>query len=182
MRVIYLMVSLIFLFLSCTSSRVSSSTKKENIQQLVEDRNFEIQFDRAFPKSSQAFSRAFDNLNLSSYGNSSSVNLTGHYAYVRVSGDTISGNLPFFGERYMGAGYNKDESIRFDDVPKEYKKEVKSDYTQIRFRINQLKSSIENIDAMMRIYPNGKVDLRIISSQRSAISYLGKIDAIKEKE
>src|SRR5690606_39971153 len=47
------------------------------------------------------------------------IDLSGNGNFLEVKGDSVKANLPFFGERQMGGGYNSEGAgIQFDQVAK----------------------------------------------------------------
>lgn len=151
--------------------------KLKRTEQSLEKQDFKVIFNRALPKSSSSFNRVFNQLHRAGYSGSTagSIDLTSNYAYLSIKNDSISGELPFFGERYMGGGYNRDESIKFDGPAKSILVETNPKYTEIQFEAIHQEIQNDLYRGSMRIYPNGKVDLNLNSAHRSPIGYLGEI-------
>jgi hypothetical protein len=156
---LYIIIAL-FLFQSCGSS--ADATKVAETLKLVESREFEIEHDWAIPVSAGR------------------INLIGNPNFIRIKNDSVNLFLPFFGERFSGGGYNSEGGIIYEGLLKDLEVTSDSKNTQIiKFSTDQ---NTENLDFIINIYPEGAVNTRVNSSQRSFISYQGDIGELKEKE
>jgi len=179
---IYLLISCLFL-LGCNSSKkvIEATPQSKALEALVAQKQFIITSDRAFPRASTALN-SLANSGLLGAGNSSgSINLIGNSNYLKMEGDTISAELPYYGERQMGGGYTSEAGIKFKGIPKNYK-EIKDTATQhyrITFQINE---ASESYMISLTLFPNWSSSIVVNSSQRSSISYLGNVAEIPDKE
>lgn len=99
--------------------------------------------------------------------------LTGGQDYLKISGDSISADLPYFGVRQLGGAYNpKRGGIIFDGPYKSYKvdyNEKKRMYT-LRYKIH---SNRESFNVVVKIFANWRADIYVNTSHRTAINYSG---------
>ncbi len=172
-------IGMVCLMGSCHSAK-QATFSNSTLKSQLENKNFKVEFVRAYPQMSQAYSQAFDKLMRGTGQSSQAVNLIGNASFITIKNDSISGILPFYGERYMGGHLNGDGNIRFNGIYENYTQSLKGNYILIACEINDQDNQIEHYKLNMRIYDNGDVDLRIQSSQRSSIRYSGKIESLKE--
>ncbi|SKB32221.1 protein of unknown function [Salegentibacter holothuriorum] len=155
---IIIILSLI-LFQNCGSSVDAAKVEKTN--QLVESRQFEIEHDWLNPMSG------------------SRINLIGNPNFIRFKKDSVNLFLPFFGERFSGGGYNNEGGIIYNGPLKDL--EISRDNKNTQIIEFSARQDSEDLDFTINIYPEGTVNTRVNSSQRSFISYQGKIGKLKEK-
>ena len=170
-------------FTACTSTQPMTEAQKKELLAWGTKTPFEIISNRAMPMPTAAFS-ALANSGILTPGNTaSSIDLTTTSNYFKMEGDTISGRLPYFGERRMGGNYgSNDISIRFDGVPKKSSIEYLNNKQRVemRFGISQ-EDDNEQYDILVMIFPNKTVRIDVTSSERTPISYSGTISALKTK-
>ncbi len=156
---LYIVIAL-FLMQSCGSS--ADATKIAKTTELIESREFEIEHDWLSPM------------------DGGQINLMGNANFIRFKNDSVNLFLPFFGERFFGGGYNSEGGIVYEGPLKDF--EITSDKKNkhiIKFSTDQ---NTENLDFVINIYPEGNLNTRVISSQRSFISYQGEIGELKEED
>lgn len=111
------------------------------------------------------------------------VNLIGNGNYLRISGDSISTFLPYFGVRTGGGGaYGNGGGIKIENVltDVEIKYNDKNQRITMQFSVS---NGYEKIEFYMTLYGGGNTSVNASSSSRSNISYDGKtIKYVKEKE
>ena len=161
-----------------------SATKKMQepnaaLDQMMNERAFNIKVKSAEPQLTQAMSQVA-NSGLIPPGNSiSRIDVTGSGYYIKVQGDSVSAELPYFGERQMGGGYDSDAGIHFEGIAKDLeisKDETKQNYT-VRFSIDS-KSEVYFVTTI--VGNNATSTSAISSSQRNRIRYSGDVqDLVK---
>lgn len=180
-RIQLALFGILVMLASCGStSKVKYSPEKINaFHKLISERNFEIEADWALPTNSMSLQNVFNAL-MPIGTNASRINLIGTPNYFRVKSDTVTANLPYYGERQMGGGYNtRDNGIIFETVPENLKinyNEAKAQY-EIKFSANQ---NSESYNVNLVVYPNLTSIININSNQRFSISYEGRIKGIIE--
>lgn len=111
-------------------------------------------------------------------GTFSNIQLQGNDDFLKVNGDSISADLPYFGERQMGGGYNSESGIVFNDIPSRYKEEYDTTKNEMRitFTISEM---TESYRVTMNIFPTKKATLIINSAQRFPIRFLGELEDLE---
>ncbi|MBZ9779370.1 DUF4251 domain-containing protein [Psychroflexus sp. CAK8W] len=167
-----------FIIASCGISRDATAEENERLEQLLQDKYFEfdLRFARPLPTNSLT---QLANAGLFRPGdNASQINLQGSSAVFKFEGDTVTANLPFFGERQFGGGYNSNTGIEFKGIPKDLKitKYDKKDHYQVNFNIRE---DSESYQVNLTIYPSLKGTININSSQRFPMRYEGSVNILK---
>jgi hypothetical protein len=168
--------------ISCGSSNVYTAQEKASLEKLVTDRNFEIELQWARPLVTNSLNQLADAGLFRPGDNASQINLQGNQNTFKFENDTVSANLPYYGERQMGGGYNSDGGgIDFETTPKELTltKDDDKDYYLMEFNVRD-KDSNENYDVSLTLYPSLNAIIDIWSSQRNTIQYNGTLKAITE--
>lgn len=147
---------------SCGSSTATSPEAMENLQQLVDQRHFEIENDWAIPL------------------RGSQINLIGNPNYIRFKNDSVELFLPYFGVRHSGGGYNSEGGIKYEGIAQDLEiRKNKAGNTEILFEGQQ---QSESLDFRITLYPNLNAQTHVTSSQRDPISYKGEVHEWKEQE
>jgi hypothetical protein len=177
---ILIIIITLVIITSCNSSKKTSFTaeQKEQLHQLVADKNFEINSDWAYPLPSTALS-SIANSGLIAPGNTANqISLIGNTNSLIIKGDSIKAQLPYYGERRIVTNYNstnigielngllKDLETDFDEQKKRY---------TLRFKANQ---DTENYDFRVIIFPNMRADINVNSTHRNNISYSGNVKVL----
>lgn len=176
----YKIVFLALLMTACASGPKTKATPAElaAFEKMVSSKSFQIDANWAQPMASQGLN-SIANAGLLPPGSSvSRIDITGSNGYLRMVGDSVMAELPYFGERRMGGGtYNPQESgVNFKGVPKEFSIEPmkkETGYT-MRFKINE---GQEGYQAAVQMYPSGYTTIAIASTHRTTIWYQGSISA-----
>lgn len=179
---IFQLIFLSVILCSCASSKQNTSAEDlQKLDNLVESKSFEVISDQASPSSTSSMNFIAQS-GLLPYGSSvSRINLIGHSNYLRFEGDSVSADLPYYGERQIGGGYNSDQSIVFDDKPKDLviEKNEEKNFYNIEFSISK---DTESYKVNLKIFPNMNTRIYVNSSQRLGISYEGHVKLIKTEE
>lgn len=108
------------------------------------------------------------------------INLTTNPNFLKVDGDHVKADLPFFGVAHSAVGMvSGDAGIKFDDTPKNYTVEFNDKKLKIIIKFDANNKS-ENFYVTLNIFKNGNAGMNISSSKRNGISYDGKLTALKE--
>ena len=165
---------------SCGSSKKTSFTaeQKNQLHQLVADKNFEINSEWANPLPSTALN-SIANSGLLAPGNTvNRINLIGNTNFLIIKGDSIKAKLPYYGERRIATTYNSyNVGIELNGLLKDWKTEFdehKKRYI-LRFQANQ---NTENYDFNITIFPNRRTDINVNSTHRNNISYSGNVKSL----
>lgn len=157
---ILLIIATIFI-VSCASlnngqKKISAEQKALQIEDSIQAKSFEVDFNYVTPMSMPPH------------------NLTSNY-YLRIKGDSVQSELPYFGRAYYSNISNNDRSpLSFNSRITDIKtvKNKKNDYTIIF----KTKNDTEDMEYTLNIYPNGQAYLNVNSTYREAISFNGDID------
>lgn len=114
-------------------------------------------------------------------GTFSNILLQGNDNYLIVKGDSISADLPYFGERQMGGGYDSNAGISFKGIPSRYKEEYDDSKNQMHITFT-ISEKLETYQVTLSVFPNNKASVVINSSQRFPIRYLGDLKEQEAKE
>lgn len=164
-----------------TSSLEADSNKIQLLNKTVEEAQYEITSNWAFPLMTQGLNSVANAGLFMPGSNASRIDLIGNTNYLRVIGDSVSVSLPYFGERRMGGGYvNNDNGITYDGIPDRY--EVQWDEKKNRYHIEiQVKQKTETLQFNITLFPSLKADINVNSTHRTSIGYSGDIRAISEE-
>tara|TARA_R110000796_G_scaffold88850_4_gene191930 strand:+ start:86589 stop:87134 length:546 start_codon:yes stop_codon:yes gene_type:complete len=179
-------LSLLFTFIliiGCTSSKkiVEATPESRALDELVANKKFMIESNWASPRASTSLN-ALSNSGLLGAGNSSgSINLIGNSNFLKIEGDTISAELPYYGERQMGGGYTSEAGVKFKGIPKKYEA-IKDNTSQRNIITLQINNATESYNITITLFPNWTSSIVINSSQRTPISYQGNVLEIPEKK
>ena len=102
-----------------------------------------------------------------------------NYSYdVEIKNDTVTSYLPFYGEAYRLEYGGRDAAFDFTEPAEEYTFEKEKNGYKVEFDINK---GMDRLNYNFHISELGYATLNVISTNRQAISYYGRIEAI-EKE
>lgn len=154
------LVFLIGIFLSScggANKRLENDVQYRELVEEVNDLDFEIENEWANPLQ---YSR---------------VNLIGNPNHITFENDSVKVFLPYFGERYAGGGYNMDGGgIQYKGEPQklEIEENPRKGTVVVNFEGNR---KTENLDFTIIIFSNGVTRTSVRSSQRSTITYDGRL-------
>ena len=179
MKPVYFISIVVFsAFFSCKSA--SSKVTDEQIQaleRLVENKNFNIESTWAYPQTTMALQQVL-NAGLLQPGNSpGAINLIGNSNFLKISGDSITSFLPYFGERQMNVGYGgTDSAIQLLGTIENYttRKGKQHSYTISC----DAKSKTEHFRIIIKLYPNLKSNTTVLGTSRNAITYSGQVKSL----
>jgi hypothetical protein len=183
MKTLVQTVIILLLMMSCSSTEPLTEAQKLDLQSWGKEKAFIIESDWAKAMPSTALN-AIGNTGILGLGNSAgSINLIGNVNYFKMKGDSISGFLPYFGERYVSGGYNNKIAIEFNDIPDRKKITFNEEKrrTEMRFRIHQ-EDDNEIYDIFIMVYSNNTARIDVNSSERSYITYEGNIKVLESQQ
>jgi hypothetical protein len=180
MKARYLLIVLVSTFIvSCSSTKINATPEQlQALDELVASQSFIIESDWAIPQTSSSLI-ALQNSGLLAPGdNASRFSLIGNPNFLKLKGEVIDSELPYFGERQMVSNRNDAGGIKLENTIKNYKVEQNKDssYT-IKF---DAKSENEGYKITIRLFPNLKSEMLVIGSKRFPIRYTGHVSSISE--
>jgi hypothetical protein len=149
-----------------------SAEEKAKVGQLIADKHYEIVSQWAKPSVSTAFMQVANSGILQPGSTAGNISLTGNNNYVRIKNDSVFIELPFFGERQMGGGYNANTGFSYKGLYADYKESYndKKQYHTVSFLV---KEEPESLQFNINIYASFKTAIMLRSSHRTFISYDG---------
>lgn len=159
---IVLSAAFLMLLWSCGGTRgMDDETRFENFRSLTEyisSRNFEIENEWAIPIR----------------GNR--INLIDNPNHIKVRGDSVEIYLPYFGVRHIGGGYGQREGgIVFEGLAENLEVVEDPDNRNVVLKF-QGEQGNEDLQFFITIFPNGRTNTTVSSSQRDAITYRGSLE------
>ncbi|MFT6935633.1 MAG: hypothetical protein ACJAUQ_002030 [Maribacter sp.] len=168
------------LFLGCSSAtKVPQNAETvAAFTSFVKQKTFQFRANTAYPMITQAFNSVANSGILPPGSASGAIQLIGISSFIKVYGDSVSGNLPFYGERQFGGGLTSNAGIEFKGIPKTYSQtynEAKNRY-DIAFEIAD---KMERHQVNITLFPNMSANVSVNSNQRDTIRYVGTVAAIE---
>lgn len=182
MKRLFVFCAVVILMVSCGSSKTEATPEElSSLKALVEGREFEFQALWALPQTTREMA-ALANAGLLRNGDTANrINLVGNPNYLRMSGDSVDVNLPYYGIQRMNVsldprknGFNFHEPFQGFEVTYKPEKQL----YEVRFEVKDKTSSYWMI---LTVFPGHTAYLKVNSSNRDFINYEGKIGSIKEE-
>jgi len=110
------------------------------------------------------------------------VELTTNPNFLKFKNDSVTADLPFFGERYTGTGYGSGANGGIEFSGKAENLTIESDDHKKKIEINfSISNKQERFDVVVHVFSNHTTTVDVNSSQRSYISYRGVIKEVTPK-
>lgn len=173
----------LLLLFGCGASNkiVEPTTKSRALDEMIAAENFVFEVEWARPKATQALNNVMSSGLLPPGNSVAQINVMGNGNFFKMEGDSVSADLPYFGERQMGGGYDADNGIKFNGVPKDLK--IEKDQTNLRYDITfNISEKTETYRCLLQLSPSQTGTLLINSSHRFNIRYEGKVSALEVAE
>jgi len=155
-------------FVKCKSTATAAEVNE--LKKIISNNNFTFIADTAMPMPIGNV-QGIENL-LPAGSSLANINLTGNPNFLIIKNDSIHLDMPYFGERRMGGGYNSDNGLNFEGKFKD----VEIDYNDKKknYRLKYVvTSNQEMLTLTLTMFVNNYGSLNIISSQRNSINYRG---------
>jgi len=184
MKIRYVLLSFslaIMLLGSCGSANkiMEPTAKSRALDEMITSKKFVFEAEWARPLPTLAMNSIMQSGLMPPGSSAAQINITGSSYYFRMEGDTVSAQLPYFGERQMGGGYGSDSGIDFKGVPEDLK--IERDENKLSYSITfNISKEIETYRCRLVLSRNQRGNLLINSSQRFTIRYEGDVSAIEE--
>lgn len=178
--------AILVLVLVCVLAYGCSSTKKvlvsnPELDTMMEQESFAFTVKFVEPQVTAALAQ-IGNSGLLAPGNTiSRIDVTGSGYFLKLNGEHVSADMPYYGERQMGGGYSSDTGIKFSGTTKNLKiikDEEKKSY-QVTFSVA---NSSENYFFTISLTSALSSSVWVQSSQRNRIRYQGKISKYTSEE
>lgn len=166
--------------INCGSSIkiVEPTPQSRSLDEWVAQKSFEITSDWAIPLMTNSLNQISNSGLIPPGSTVNRISLIGNANYLRLNFGEVDADLPFFGERQMGGGYNDRETgIVFQGTPENY--EAVKDEKTLRHTIKfDIMNKTEAFSVTLLLYPSLKSEIQITSSQRFRMRYTGSVRAI----
>lgn len=174
-----LAIALFILFFSCGSSKTESTPEQQiKLSQLVQSKDFEITSDMAYPQVRSGMNSMQDSGIIAPGNSISQIDLTGNTNYVKIVGDSIYAELPYYGERQMNVAYNgSDTFISIKGLVQDYsvKESLKDNSYNISF---SARTKTELLQFEINIFQNLNTTMFVNGPTRFPIRYTGKVESL----
>ena len=153
------------------------------LDELMTQKEFKIAIRSAQPMNTQAWNQIANSGLLQPGNNASRIDLSGEGYFIKIVGDSVSANIPYYGERQMGGGYNSNSGIQFNAIAEDLeivKDEEKHGY--------QISFNVDSADVSETFFVNTTVGtglgsiVYIRSSHRNRIQYAGTVTSIQDAD
>jgi hypothetical protein len=165
-----------------TSSKTAATpAESELMGELMAKKSFRITSEWASPIVTNSIA-SISNAGLLPPGSTANrISLIGNSNYLKVMGDSVSAYLPYYGERQMGGGYDRDGgAIQFKGIPRDFEATTDENSRVHKFHF-QINRRSESFDVMIHLFPNMRSTINVNSSQRRTIRYGGHVSAISDE-
>ena len=166
-RLLFLSI-LTITFFSCKST--ASLAEIEYLKETATSKNFIITADTANPTGLMN-TRGLENLLPpgSNLGHISLVNIQNNFT---IKNDSISLDMPFYGERRFGGGYGTDTGLQFEGIPENVQSSFNQKKNTYEFEY-LLNTKTESLQISLTLFANKTSRFTVNSSHRSTITYSG---------
>ena len=147
------------------------------LDHMVAQRTFRIDAERVRPLVTNSLSQVVSSGLLPPGNTAAQINIAGNGSYFKMEGDSVTADLPYFGERQMGGGFNNRTGIAFEGEPQDLqivKNEEKQTY-EVDFNIRK---ESEVYQVKLWLFHQSRATILINSSQRFSIRYDGQLSKI----
>ncbi len=122
---------------SCKSkSAVMDAQQKSELLQLLESRQYRVDFNTAYPQQTATTNRVVNDVMLRTGNSAARIDIAGNGDYLTVDQEQGSADLPFFGERRFSTGYNNtDIGINYDNTLTDYSLSDQQNFLQVNFKV-----------------------------------------------
>ncbi|MDX1471126.1 MAG: DUF4251 domain-containing protein, partial [Flavobacteriaceae bacterium] len=162
---VYLLISLTLIFSACSSNKVNPSDIQE-IKTIVQNKDFIITSDVAFPRATYAMTQIRDAGLLINGDTSNRISLIGNPNFLKIEGDSVTSQLPYFGERQVSTPYNsRDMGISLKGRMEDYKEvwnEEKNRY-EITFKA---RDNTEGFNVTIYLFPKKTANMILMGTKR----------------
>lgn len=179
MKFIYFFVFVFFITIFSCKSTKYTEYQINFFEILVENKSLRIESDTAYPQVTNAMQQVLNSGILSAGNNASSISLIGNSNFLRISGDSITSYLPYFGERQMNIDFGgTNGGIQLQGIMENYT--VTKGINNSVILSFKAKSKQESYNIQIKLYPNLNAVIHLNGNSRSPISYSGRVEVLNE--
>jgi hypothetical protein len=170
---------MITLLVGCNASKnVISPQEKAEIVEILESRQYRVDFNAAFPQNTVATQQVVNQIMLPTGNSSARIDIAGDGDFMTIKNKMGMADLPFFGERRIGSSYNNtDVGINFDNEVTDY--QIMDDKKSIRvsFRVRGVDDAYK---VTLNVFGNKNVTAFITCSDKTNMKYDGTLSRITQ--
>ena len=173
---VILTVAVVLSISSCSVTKTGTDAEYAAMKERIQSGNIKILVDAAYPMNTAASQQVLNSVLRGTGDTANRIDLSGDGYYIEMGPRRVMANLPFYGERRQGGGYNNinESGIQFDAIPKDYDLELKED--RYEYNVNFLaENGTENFDTEVILFANGNAVIYINSNNRTRIEYRGTV-------
>ncbi|WP_027136430.1 DUF4251 domain-containing protein [Gaetbulibacter saemankumensis] len=170
------------IIVSCGTSKTTATPEQiAALEEMVNNKEFRIESDWAYPQTTAALQRVMNSGLMNPGSSSGAVNLIGNPNFLKVSKDSVTSFLPYFGERQMNVSYGgRDSGIEFNGEMSDYKAEKsKNGGYKISFTAQ---SHSESFNVFIELFPNKNASMNLNGNSRFPIRYSGNLVTEEDKK
>ena len=169
------LVSLLVLFTGCGGAKKPLSAEAwDNLESTVTNRDFQFRAQWAEPLQTGSMNQIANAGLIPPGSNVNRIDLTGTANYLKMKGDHVEMQLPYYGERQINQTYGRAQGMEYEGTATDIRtvKNEKKNYYDLEFN---LKNQTELLQCSLRVFSGRRTILTIYSSQRNMIRYTGRI-------
>ena len=180
-KLIYLLIVLTVMYSCGSTKNALNAEAAKKFTNFIENHSFEFTADWVNPMATQGLN-AISNAGLLPPGsNAGSIQINGTSNFLRIKGDSVMANLPYYGERRFGGGYGSSTGIEFEGVPLNYSEDYNTEKEQYTISF-QIQKKMENYNVNLFVFPNKTATVSVVSNQRNSIRYQGHVAELKDSD
>lgn len=177
-RVIFLAILLGMVLSSCTSTKQAAQSNTA-LEAMIQKEAFKIVVRSAEPQLTGALVQIGNSGLIPPGSNISRIDLSGQNFYISLADQNVSILLPYFGERQIGGGYQRDTRISYEGKVEELSIEKNDKKQRYLVRFNIIKET-ESFQFTINVFNNLSSTISLQSSHRRPINYSGKVFGTEE--
>ncbi|WP_299436373.1 DUF4251 domain-containing protein [uncultured Aquimarina sp.] len=180
MRSLVFMLMIGGMLIGCNSAKktIVPTAKSEALQVLISKKSFSIESDWAYPLRTASMNSIANSGLLPPGSSSGGITLIGNSNHIKIYGDSIAMNLPYFGEQQLPRRFTRNGGgIVFKGIPDHYEviKDEKRQQHVIKFSAN---NNMESYRVIITLFPNWSSNITVNSTHRTFIRYAGTVSAL----
>ncbi len=171
-----ILVGLFFIACGSTNQVVEANTELDSMMQRE---SFQIDVKAAEPQVTTAIAQIGSSGMMRPGNTISRIDVTGEGYFVKLDGENVSANLPYYGERQMGGGYGSDTGITFDTTVKDLQL-TKNEETHSYVVTFSVDNTSESYFFTIDVGASLNSTTRVRSSHRNRIRYTGVVKELED--
>ena len=184
MKALALCCTVVLLLAACSSQKVSyTAAEKAQLEEMVTAKTFRLRAQWANPLATTSVSAIVNSGLLLPGSSPNRIDIMSTTAYLEVSPDSVSAQLPYYGERQIANTYNPaDVGIQFNGAPEDLKIKYNEKKDSYYFSFDIVNDLGEGFNVNGTLFPNLKTNFYINSTQRFTIGYFGVVMDTEKEE